>query len=41
MGHYTRVTQAIGRMSRRPSRKLEQLRRRLAAVQQQRELGFS
>jgi hypothetical protein len=28
MGHYTRVTQAISRMRRRPGRRIEQLRRR-------------
>ena len=31
MGHYTRVTQAIGRMSRRPGRKLEKVKRQLLA----------
>jgi hypothetical protein len=30
MGHYSRVTQAVGRMRRRPGCKLEKLRRRLA-----------
>jgi hypothetical protein len=30
MGHYSRVTQVVGRMRRRPGRKLEKLRRRLA-----------
>ena len=30
MGHYSRVTQAVSRMRRRPGRKLEKLRRRLA-----------
>ena len=30
MGHYSRVTQAVSRMRRRPGRKLEQLRRKLA-----------
>ena len=29
MGHYTRVTQAVSRMNRKPGRKLEQLRQRL------------
>ena len=29
MGHYTRVTQAVSRMNRKPGRKLEQLKRRL------------
>ena len=30
MGHYSRVSQAVNRMRRRPGRKLEKLRRRLA-----------
>ena len=30
MGHYSRVTQAVSRMRRRPGRKLEKLRRELA-----------
>jgi hypothetical protein len=30
MGHYTRVTQAIRQMSRRPGRKLEKIKRQLA-----------
>ena len=30
MGHYTRVTQAIRRMSRHPARKLAELERKLA-----------
>jgi hypothetical protein len=29
MGHYTRVTQAVSRMSRQPGRKLETLKQRL------------
>jgi len=29
MGHYTRVTQAISRMNRRPARKLEGIKRKL------------
>jgi hypothetical protein len=29
MGHYTRVTQAVSRMNRKPGRKLEKLRQRL------------
>ncbi len=33
MGHYTRVTQAISRVSRRPSRELARLQRRLEALQ--------
>jgi len=33
MGHYTRVTQAISRMSRRPGRKLEKLKRQLAPLE--------
>jgi putative transposase len=33
MGHYTRVTQAISRMSRRPGRKLEKMKRQMAAVE--------
>jgi len=33
MGHYTRVTQAISRMKRRPGRKLEQLRRQLRRLE--------
>ena len=28
MGHYSRVTQAVSRMRRRPNRKLEQIRRK-------------
>lgn len=35
MGHYTRVTQAISRMNRRPGRKLETLGRKLSAVEPQ------
>jgi len=30
MGHYSRVSQAVSRMRRRPGRRLEKLRRRLA-----------
>ncbi len=30
MGHYSRVSQAMSRMSRQPGRKLDQLRRKLA-----------
>ena len=33
MGHYTRVTQAISRMSRRPGRKLEKIKRQLRAIE--------
>ena len=33
MGHYTRVTQAISRMKRRPGRKHEQLRRKLRRLE--------
>jgi hypothetical protein len=33
MGHYTRVTQAISRMSRRPGRKLEKTKRKLLAIE--------
>ena len=33
MGHYTRVTQAISRMSRRPGRKLEKIKRQLVAIE--------
>jgi hypothetical protein len=29
MGHYTRVTQAMSRMSRKPGKRLEELKRRL------------
>jgi len=32
MGHYTRVTQAISRLSRRPGRKLEKMKRQLMAL---------
>ena len=32
MGHYTRVTQAISRMARRPGRELEKIKRRLLAL---------
>jgi putative transposase len=32
MGHYTRVTQAVSRMRRRPGRKLRQMRRKLARL---------
>ena len=35
MGHYTRVTQAISRMSRRPGRKLEKMKRKLRVLQGQ------
>jgi len=37
MGHYTRVTQAISRMSRHPGRKLEKLKRRLLALESQKQ----
>ena len=33
MGHYTRVTQAVSRMNRKPGRKLRQLRERLLALE--------
>jgi hypothetical protein len=33
MGHYTRVTQAVSRMDRKPGRKLEQLRQRLLVTE--------
>ncbi len=33
MGHYTRATQAISRMSRRPGRKLEKIKRQLLAIE--------
>jgi hypothetical protein len=33
MGHYTRVTQAVSRLRRRPSRKLEQLKRKLLRLE--------
>ena len=33
MGHYTRVTQAISRMSRRPGPKLEKIKRQLRAIE--------
>jgi hypothetical protein len=33
MGHHTRVTQAIGRMSRCPGQKREKIKRQLAAVE--------
>ncbi len=33
MGHYTRVTKAISRMVRRPGKKLEKIRRQLAALE--------
>jgi len=33
MDYYTRVTQANRRMSRRPSRKLEKIKRQLATVE--------
>ena len=32
MGHYTRVTQAISRLSRRPGRKLEKMKCQLMAL---------
>ena len=32
MGHYTRVTQALSRMRRKPGRKLKQLQRRLTSA---------
>jgi hypothetical protein len=32
MGHYTRVTQAVGRMRRKPARKLAALARKLSAL---------
>jgi len=32
MGHYTRVTQAISRMNRRPGKNLEKLERKLSAL---------
>ena len=35
MGHYTRVTQAISRMSHRPGRKLEKLKRKLMVLESQ------
>jgi hypothetical protein len=33
MGHYTRVTQAVSRLRRKPSRSMEKLRRRLLKVE--------
>jgi len=35
MGHYTRVTQAISRMSRRPERKLGKMKRQLMVLASQ------
>jgi REP element-mobilizing transposase RayT len=35
MGHYTRVTQAVSRMQRKPARKLENLKRRLLQMEKQ------
>ena len=35
MGHYTRVTQAVSRMKRKPTRKLQQLKRRLLATEKE------
>jgi len=32
MGHYSRVTQAISRMNRRPGKNLEKLERKLSAL---------
>ena len=37
MGHYTRVTQAIRRMSRRPGTKLERMKRQLMALTSQKQ----
>jgi len=37
MGHYTRVTQAISRMRRRPGRKLKQMQRKLAGLAREQE----
>jgi hypothetical protein len=34
MGHYTRVTQAVSRMGRRPGRKLLQLKRCLSSIEE-------
>jgi hypothetical protein len=33
MGHYTRVTQAIRRVERRPGRKIKQIQRKLEHLQ--------
>jgi hypothetical protein len=35
MGHYSRVTQAVSRMRRKPRRKLGQLRRQLEKAERQ------
>lgn len=35
MGHYTRVTQAIGRVARKPTREQKRLKRKLANLTQQ------
>ena len=35
VGHYTRVTQAVSRMQRKPGRKLENLKRRLLQMEEQ------
>ena len=36
MGHYTRVTQAVSRMNRKPGRKMEMLKQRLLKAERQR-----
>jgi len=41
MGHYTRVTQAISRVARHPSRKMEKLKRQLNALEVDRQIGLS
>ena len=35
MGHYTRVTQAVSRLGRKPGRKLEKLKRQLLQLEKQ------
>jgi hypothetical protein len=34
MGHYTRVTQAVSRMNRKPGKKLEKLKRCLLSMEE-------